>query len=350
MGRVSILSQKWLLVSFFVMCSILTMSAHAEDFDQFKLDLILAKRGDPGAQFYVASAYEEGRGVKKDLKQAFEWFSQAAQNKHNGAQFKLGEFYENGWGVKKDMAKAEAWYKTAEKNGSRLAKKRLAQMKAEKKALLNAKSSKDAAAKKKKLEQERKQRLAKERERRIAAEKARREKKAKQQAKARKAKISVPVVAKIKPTARKKNKVKKISKEEKAALSAKHAKVVFSNKWSDEEGAASILPSSVNNCLESTDKEIVCFSKEQQKLISHSDVTYTSKSIMKDFKSNGEFVLSYYFNVLDISNTPETGENADALGLRVEKGWQEPELKMLCKLKKQKIQCQREGRKFIYHY
>ncbi|MCW9025254.1 MAG: sel1 repeat family protein, partial [Gammaproteobacteria bacterium] len=74
----------------------------AAGFDQFKLDMLLAQRGDSGAQFYVASAYEEGRGVAKDLTKAFEWYNKAAANKHNGAQFKVGECYANGWGVLKN--------------------------------------------------------------------------------------------------------------------------------------------------------------------------------------------------------------------------------------------------------
>ena len=336
------------LIPVLMLCVFASLPLHAEEFNQFKLDLMLAKRGDPGAQFYVATAYEEGRGVKKDLKQAFEWFSKAAKNKHNGAQFKLGEFYEHGWGVKKDQARAEAWYRTAEKNGSRLAGKRLAQIKAEKQAALKAKSSKEAAAaRKKRLEQERKQRQA--RERRLAAEKARREKKARE-AKARKVKAKAPVtVASVKPAVRSKPKAKKLSPAEKAALIGKHAKAVFSRKWYDAQGAASVLPSSLNNCLESSDNEIVCFSKEQRKIIAHSEVAFTSKSIMKDFKPNGDFILSYYFNVLDISDSPEAGVSQDPLGLRVEKGWQEPEQKMACSIKKQKIQCKKSGNSFIYH-
>jgi len=344
-----LVSMRTILYSIFVVFICSGVLAHAEDYDQFKLDLILAKRGDPGAQFYVASAYEEGRGVKKDLKQAFAWFSKGAANKHNGAQFKLGEFYENGWGVKKDQPKAEFWYKKAEKNGSRLAGKQLAQIGADKQLAIKAKSSKEAAAKKKeqdrKRQQERKRRLAKEKERsRLAAEKARREKKQRQ------LQTSVKVAAvPVKHGNTKTGKSRKITAAEKAAVIGKHTKAIFSRKWYDKEGAASVLPSSVNNCLESSNSEIVCFSKEQRKIIDHSEVSYTSKSMIKDVKYNGSFTLAYYFNVLDISVAGEAGAGSDPLGLKVQEGWQEPQQKMQCSIHKGKIQCSRDGNKFYYH-
>ena len=351
MGLALMFTKRTILYSIFIVFICSGTLLHAEDYDQFKLDLILAKRGDPGAQFYVASAYEEGRGVKKNLKQAFEWFNKGAANKHNGAQFKLGEFYENGWGVKKDKGKAEFWYKTAEKNGSRLASKRLAQIGADKQLAIKAKSSKEAAAKKKeqerKRELERKRRLAKEKARernRLAAEKARREKKQRQlQASAKLA--AVPVNHRSKKT----GKSKKISAAEKTTAIRKHTKAIFSRKWYDKDGAASLLPSSVNNCLESSNSEIVCFSKEQRKIIAHSEINYTVKSMIKDIKYNGSFTLAYYFNVLDISVAEEAGTGSDPLGLKVQEGWQEPQQKMQCSIHKGKIQCSRDGNKFYYH-
>jgi len=321
----------------------------AEDYNQFKLDLILAKRGDSGAQFYVASAYEEGRGVKKDTRQAFDWFSKAAENNHNGAQFKLGEFYENGWVVKKDSAKAEFWYKKAEKNGSRLAGKRLTQIKADKQLAIKAKSNQEAAVRKK--EQERKRRIAKEKERqrRVAAEKARQEKKLRMAKTQKGASTSTVAVLTAKPGTTKLSKSKKITKAEKAAAIASHSKAILSRKWYDKQGAASVLPSTLNNCLESSNSEIVCFSKEQQKIITHSEVSYTAKSLIKDVKYNGNFTLTYYFNVLDISESGEAGVSSDPLGLKVQEGWQEPQQKMQCNIRGKKIQCLKDGSKFYYH-
>ncbi len=287
------------------------------------------------------------------MKQAFAWFNKAATNNHNGAQFKLGELYENGLGVKKDKGKAEFWYKKAEKNGSRLAKKRLAQIEVDKQLAIKSKSSRNAAIKKKEQERkrqiERNRRLAKEKERnRLAAEKARRENK--QRAKIAKVKTSTTVaVATVKPGVKSKGKGKKITAAEKMAVIAKHSKSILSRKWYDKDGAVSVLPSSVNNCLESSNSEIVCFSVEQHKIISNSEVSYTSKSIINDIKYNGSFTLAYYFNVLDISVASEAGISQDALGLKVQLGWQEPQQKMQCSIRNGKIQCLRDGHKFYYH-
>ena len=57
------------------------------DAGQFKLDMIMAKRGDAGAQFSVAIAFEDGVGTDKNLRQAFDWYSKAATQGHAGAQY-----------------------------------------------------------------------------------------------------------------------------------------------------------------------------------------------------------------------------------------------------------------------
>ena len=119
------------------------------DAGQFKLDMIMANRGDAGAQFSVAIAYEDGLGTSKDSKQAFDWYSKAAKQGHEGAQYKMGTFYEQGRVVKKDPKAAMAWYKQAADNGSRQAKKRM-----------NAMAASDQQAQKAKQEREKQQQEA----------------------------------------------------------------------------------------------------------------------------------------------------------------------------------------------
>lgn len=92
---------------------------------QLKLDLLFAKRGDVSAQFSVATAYEFGTDVQKDLKQAFEWYLKAANQSHAPSQYKVAHFYENGFGVAKNVDTAMSWYKKAKTNGSDQASKRL---------------------------------------------------------------------------------------------------------------------------------------------------------------------------------------------------------------------------------
>lgn len=336
-----------LLLQIFLSGCVFSISVSAEEFNQFKLDMMLAKRGDAAAQFYVASDYEEGRGVTKNLLKAFEWYKTAANKKHNGAQFKLGEFYENGWGVRKDRGKALFWYKKAEQNGSRQAEKYLNKLEASKRIEISASL---------KREQERKRQLAvekekKDRQRHLAAEKAKRERqiryaKAREKARHKKVLMAKSLVAVSSPPVRPKN--KKLSPQEKSAAIANYMRILLNNKWHSKTAAAELLPSASNNCLKSG-KELVCFSHKQQAVVEASEVTFTSKSIINGFKSTGSFNVRYYFNVLDVQAASSPAKAVGVLGLRVEKGWQEPEQNMTCTISnREKIKCTHKGRNFYF--
>jgi len=301
-------------------------------YDQFKLDLLLAKRGDAGAQFYVASAYEEGRGVKKDINKAIEWYSKAAKNNHNGAQYKLGELYEKGLGLKKDNRKAGNWYKKAAANGSRLAKARLEKVSSDKK-ISQSKARLQAAEKKK--EENRKRRLAEDRARK---EKARKKKEHQHQLAAARARREKDRHAKLAP----KKTVTTVSIPD-------IMDVVLKGQWTRLSRPAGLLPSSLNRCLKAGEKEIVCFSKEQYRTVGNSQLIFTSKMTLSDFNSNGRFNITYFYNVLDSTYLSEDAEDVDPFGLRAEKGWQEPYLKMACQAKSRKqLRCRREGQTFVY--
>ncbi len=314
-----------LLLQIFLTSCGFAVTAYAEEYDQFKLDLMLAKRGDPGAQFYVADAYEEGRGVRRDLGKAFEWYSLAAKNKHNGAQFKLAEFYENGWGVKINKEKAQLWYKKAERNGSRLAKARLARLSLAKKA--NQDKAKLRIAEKKRAE-DRKHRLAENKARQEKARK-KKERRLKQLQLSRAKAVPKKVVA--------------------ATAMPDIMNVVLKGKWRRQSKSASLLPSALNTCLKTGEKEIVCFSKDQRRTVGNSQLLFTSKITLSDFTSNGRFNVTYFYNVLDSTYSAENGAAIDPFGLRAEKGWQEPYLKMSCQAKSRKrLRCSRAGQTFVY--
>jgi hypothetical protein len=65
---------------------------------------------DADEQFNLATAYEIGKGVEKDLKQAVYWYRKAAEQGHADAQFNLVLAYETGNGVEQDFKQAVYWY------------------------------------------------------------------------------------------------------------------------------------------------------------------------------------------------------------------------------------------------
>ncbi|ENU31890.1 hypothetical protein F991_00209 [Acinetobacter sp. CIP-A165] len=65
----------------------------------------------------LADKYENGTGVSKNLKRAFEFYSVAANQEIAASQYSLGLFYLKGLYVEKNDELAREWLKKAEKNG-----------------------------------------------------------------------------------------------------------------------------------------------------------------------------------------------------------------------------------------
>jgi len=68
-------------------------AANAKVFHQKVMSAItkLAKRGDLQAQYMLATAYQKGQGVQKDLNAAQSWLTKAARQGHIQAQYALGK-------------------------------------------------------------------------------------------------------------------------------------------------------------------------------------------------------------------------------------------------------------------
>ena len=62
--------------------------------------------------------FEDGVGVKRDYKQAFDWYRKAADQNLPQAEKQIGYFYQCGYGVKQDYAEAHAWYLRAARHGN----------------------------------------------------------------------------------------------------------------------------------------------------------------------------------------------------------------------------------------
>lgn len=76
-----------------------------------------AEQGNADGQYFLAWRYKDGKGVRKDLKQAFHWFMLAAEQGHFQAQNEVGVCYGKGHGVAKSHADAVDWYYRAAMQG-----------------------------------------------------------------------------------------------------------------------------------------------------------------------------------------------------------------------------------------
>jgi len=102
----------WLLLLF-------SVSASAREFTQQELDQIFrdAEQGNHKAQAYLASMYNNGKGVPVDHDKAAHWFLKAAKQGNAFAQANLGRLFERGEGVNQDFAEAVSWYLKAADQG-----------------------------------------------------------------------------------------------------------------------------------------------------------------------------------------------------------------------------------------
>jgi TPR repeat protein len=81
---------------------------------------MMAQNGDPAAENALGLRYFQGdekNGIVRDEKQAFRWFSRAAEHGSLPAQAKLGFLYWGGRGVSKDVNQAYFWTVLARARG-----------------------------------------------------------------------------------------------------------------------------------------------------------------------------------------------------------------------------------------
>lgn len=76
-----------------------------------------AEQGDAAAQYYIASMFRFGKGVKRDRQQSVHWYRRAARQGYAPAQLDLGLKYIKGCGVSMDQVQAYKWLDLAAKQG-----------------------------------------------------------------------------------------------------------------------------------------------------------------------------------------------------------------------------------------
>lgn len=81
--------------------------------DALKFAEECARRGNPPSMIFVATFYEVGRGVKRDLAEAARWLRRAAETDYAPGQYHYGVALLLGRGVPRDMAAGKAWIRRA---------------------------------------------------------------------------------------------------------------------------------------------------------------------------------------------------------------------------------------------
>ena len=86
----------------------------AGDYEKAKdLLIILAEQDHSGSQFIIATMYNTGKGVKKDIDTAIRWYIQASNNGNASAAYMLASKYRYGDGVIQDYEQALKFYTIA---------------------------------------------------------------------------------------------------------------------------------------------------------------------------------------------------------------------------------------------
>jgi serine/threonine protein kinase len=92
---------------------------------------LLARAGGQGiaaAQTALGDAYAQGRGVARDDHAAREWYQKAATQGDGEAQTKLGDMFASGRGVAQNAFQAYVWYGIAARSGSAAAREKQARI------------------------------------------------------------------------------------------------------------------------------------------------------------------------------------------------------------------------------
>lgn len=290
-----------------------------------------ADQGHVRAQYKVGYLYFKGEGVDKDPNKALKWIRRAADQDYAPAQFYLGKMYSTGVGVARDYEQAWTWFSKAEAQNYHPAKGELANLKPlleEQRAVQRKQQQADAA-----------QRAAAQREAQRRAEEAKREA-AQRDAQQRAAEVRAAEIAK-------KRRALQLAKADQPAKQAPAAPTridyleqLLAGGWIHSNAPAHVLPSEVNNCKRNDDK-IECLTGDLVRQEEYGTVTYQVQSIMAAFNQAGEFRMQYRENITLIF--PADPDDPDVV-IPLNYGWQQRHV-MSCKFSGQgQIDCVRDNK------
>ena len=107
-----------------VICGLLgTCESDRQAFDSFSQ---AANQGDVTAQYNLGVMYANGKGVRQDYHKAVEWYTKAANQGLADAQTNLGYMYYHGYGVRQDYHQAFNWYAKAAAQNNAVAQSNIA--------------------------------------------------------------------------------------------------------------------------------------------------------------------------------------------------------------------------------
>ncbi len=284
--------------------------------EKYKEALPLAISGNADAQYDLAEMLERGRGVNKDLAEAFKWYSKSAEQGNTKAAFRTGLAYLKGYGVEKNTESALKWLQLASDRGYERANYYLGVM-YEKgdgvsvnytRALSHYKKALSAgyAPAKERIADVKKAIEEEERINNARAEAAARRQLARQkQAEAKKVSSSPPMTTK---------------------------ELLLKGGWSKKNKPAEYLPSDISDC-DDKGSSIECLSKEVSRNIGTADIKYQTKAIIYGIDDDGTFKVSYRNKV----NTVMPKDPAMSDKIPVKEGWQDAEHLLECELEENKL-------------
>ncbi|HEB94260.1 MAG TPA: sel1 repeat family protein [Gammaproteobacteria bacterium] len=284
---------------------------------KFHAELVKAEQGDAKAQYAIGEMYEKGRGVEKDPRQAFSWYSKATQQGNMRAEYKLGMAYLNGIGIRKNYRKAHDWLNKSSNQGYARAQYSLGTLYENglgmtqdldkalewyKRALRGGYDVAATGMQRVNQRQKRqREKLSQLRQKALATAKKLKEKARLQPKPVEPATALIPLTTKQR---------------------------IQAGGWQKLGKAVEYLPSANTHC-EDLDSRIECESITLMRNIGIADISFQTKATLSHFKEDGSFTISYRNNVLKITITDEEFAGSGAK-LPVREGWQETEHKLTC--------------------
>ncbi len=327
-------------VATLLICFAVVVGAHAADNDEiqqgiFDSYLKLALKGDVVAQYVVAQSYENGRGTDKNMEKAFYWYEMAAKKKYPLAVVRLEEH--NAELAKKDAATIN---------------KHKEELKAPAPAPAEARKKKEPA---KKPIPARKEPVSRHKTRTAKTPAAPVHVSAVRKTAPKPVKPAAPPVETKQKVVPPPMVVARAPVVERPLPTIKVMDALLNGKWMRNRQDAEFLPSSRATCLQSSNTEVVCFSREFTRNVGNTGLTYNVKSVISGIDNkDARFNLRYIYNVVDIAGKPFAQPSGMASGINdmaVKAGWQEPGVSMECRMRDERsLTCTRVDRKMSYQF